>query len=73
MSGRKFVVRQITDRDGIREFSVARVSYPEFQKAVWVSSDGTPRCASCSGPLTAMLASCPHALAVKRYLRMVTK
>lgn len=34
--------------------------------SVWRSPDGTCRCTRCSGPLTAMLTSCPHAKAVKR-------
>jgi hypothetical protein len=33
---------------------------------VWRTPDGTCRCVRCSGPLTAMSATCPHARAVKR-------
>ena len=35
--------------------------------AVWIIS-GKPSCVYCQGPLQAMLSSCPHARAVKRYL-----
>ena len=35
---------------------------------VWVS-DGLVMCTVCSGPLQAMLSSCPHARAVKRYIK----
>jgi hypothetical protein len=34
--------------------------------SVWRSADGTCRCTQCSGPLSAMLTSCPHSRAVKR-------
>lgn len=36
---------------------------------VWVGYDGTPACAVCYGPLQAMLRSCVHAKAVKRYIK----
>lgn len=38
----------------------------DYTTAVWRSADGTCQCTRCSGPLQAMLASCPHAQAVKR-------
>ena len=57
------------DSDGIREFYVHKGTVPVYMAtSVWVSSDGVPRCTSCSGPLKAMLASCSHAKAVKRFL-----
>lgn len=41
-----------------------------FQGAaqVWVSDDGRCRCTQCSGALVAMLTTCKHARAVKRWL-----
>jgi hypothetical protein len=55
--------------NGIREFYVHIGTVPAYAaKQVWVGTDGIPRCVSCSGPLTAMLASCRHAKAVKRFL-----
>jgi hypothetical protein len=33
---------------------------------VWRTPDGICRCTQCSGPLTAMSASCAHAKAVRR-------
>lgn len=38
----------------------------DYTTSVWRASDGVCFCTRCSGPLRAMLTSCPHAKAVKR-------
>lgn len=66
---RRYEIRETLDKDGIREFLVGYPDQPDYERVgVWVSADGTARCVDCQGRLTAMLASCPHARAVKRYL-----
>lgn len=66
----RYTVTDLGERDGIRDFRVQENNQPDYECAgVWVSRNDIPRCASCSGPLSAMLASCPHAKAVKRYLK----
>jgi nitrite reductase/ring-hydroxylating ferredoxin subunit len=65
----RYEIRETSDRDGIREFLVGTAGQLDYERAgVWVSSDGVARCVECQGRLTAMLASCPHARAVRRYL-----
>lgn len=67
---RRYEIRQTLDRDGIREFLVGYAGQPDYERVgVWVGSDGTARCVDCQGRLTAMLASCSHARAVRRYLQ----
>lgn len=51
-----------------REFYVHKGTRPVYGTPIVEISGGVPRCRSCSGPLTAMLASCSHAKAVKRFL-----
>jgi hypothetical protein len=71
MTVHRYEVRQTIDKDGIREFLVGTAGQPDYERVgVWVGRSGTPRCVECQGRLTAMLTSCPHALAVKRYLAM---
>lgn len=66
----RWTVTQMSDIGGIREFRVHKGTVPVYMaNRVWVSADNVPRCVSCSGPLTAMLASCAHALAVKRAMK----
>lgn len=73
-SRKQYTVTDQGTRDGIRDFVVRENGQPEWEWAgVWVGKDDTPRCASCSGPLVAMSASCPHAKAVQRYLRKERK
>lgn len=65
----KYTVTDLGTRDGIRDFRVQENDQPDYECAgVWVSTGDVPRCTSCQGRLTAMLAGCPHAKAVKRYL-----
>lgn len=65
----RYTVTDKGTRDGIRDFIVQENGQPDYERAgVWVGQSDIPRCASCSGMLTAMLASCPHAKAVKRFL-----
>lgn len=55
---------------GSRSFYVHKGTRPVFgTPVVWVGDDNVPRCTNCSGPLRAMLTSCPHARAVKRFLK----
>lgn len=66
----KYTVTDLGTRDGIRDFRVQENDQPDYECAgVWVGRSDIPRCASCSGRLTAMLASCPHTNAVKRFLK----
>jgi hypothetical protein len=64
----RYEIKQISDRDGIREFAVGNPDQPEYERRVWVSGDGVPRCVNCPGLLTAMKASRRHAMAVRRFL-----
>lgn len=71
---RRYQIRFASDRDGIKEYHVGTEGQPDYERVgVWVGRDGTPRCVECQGRLTAMLASCPHAQAVKRYLKKLRK
>lgn len=71
---RRFEIRQTANRDGIQEYLVGYSEQPDYERVgVWVGRDGTPRCVDCQGRLTAMLASCPHARAVRRYLGLDRK
>jgi hypothetical protein len=65
----RYEVRETIDKDGIKEFLVGTAGQPDHARVgVWVGREGIPRCVDCQGRLTAMLAGCPHARAVKRYL-----
>lgn len=71
---RRYEIKFVSDRDGIQEYRVGTEDQPDHERVgVWVSRDEIPRCVDCQGRLTAMLASCPHAQAVKRYLKKLAK
>lgn len=66
-------VKGFTGADGllVRVFKVynPRDSWDGLQAQVWIGSDGKPACTVCSGPLSAMLSTCRHCCAVRRYLK----
>lgn len=65
----RYTVSEEFTKDGITQFRVSLPNQATWQAVgVWVGSDDTPRCVECSGRLVAMLANCPHARAVKRYI-----
>ncbi len=56
---------------GTQNYLVRKTTDPEYANVhVWVykGSPVTARCCHCSGPLSAMLTTCRHASAVKRFL-----
>lgn len=67
---RRFNIKEVEPYIGDgREFLVWKGTVPEYMAfRVSLGSDDKPRCGKCSGALTAMLASCPHAMAVKRFV-----
>lgn len=70
----RYTVKDQGIRYGIRGFIVSVDGQPEWEQAgVWVGRGDKPRCASCSGLLVAMSASCPHARAVVRFLKARAK
>lgn len=69
---RRYEIKLELDKDGIRTFSVGFPDQPDYERVgVWVGKGDVPRCTQCSGLLAAMMASCKHAQAVKRYLASV--
>lgn len=69
----RYEIEMTIDKDGIQEYLVGLPGQRKFERVgVWVGREGIPRCVECQGRLTAMLASCKHARAVKRYLKRHT-
>lgn len=66
---KRYVIKLLSDVDGIVEYRVAAsTDQPVFEQTkVWISN-GVPRCTRCSGIIAAMSASCRHVKAVKRFL-----
>ena len=63
----RFVVEETKGFSRTRVFLVRRPEQQAWESInVWVSENGRAQCVSCSGPLQAMLSSCPHAKAVAR-------
>jgi hypothetical protein len=68
---KKYVVTREASRD-FRKVRVYRVRLAGSEEwtgfDVWIQPDGSGNCTDCSGPLQAMLSSCPHVAAVKRFI-----
>ena len=68
----RWVVTEGEAFSGRRVYKVRRPEWPTWQTiSVW-ADPGQPtsaRCVECSGPLRAMLATCKHEMAVRRFLR----
>lgn len=65
----RYDVTEVKGFNSTRVFNVVEVraiAGPGRAVNVWLSD--RPRCTDCSGPLKAMLSSCPHANAVRRYV-----
>lgn len=62
----KYIVKEIEGFDDVRVFHVSD-NKNDLNVQVWLSH-GTTNCTYCYGPLSAMLANCPHCKAVKRHL-----
>ena len=58
-------ISETTDVWGVED---TKTVYPYRHTDVWVRGDRI-NCASCFGPLQAMLSSCEHASAVRRHLK----
>jgi hypothetical protein len=71
---RKFTIIEMEEFNGTRVFKVSWDGKPFAINwtDVWVQPGDTPRCVRCSGPLRAMLRTCKHAMAVRRYLVRAT-
>lgn len=65
---RRFQIEELEGFAKVRVFLVRRRGQEKYQGVnVWWA-DGQARCVKCSGPLTAMLTSCSHAKAIKRFM-----
>jgi hypothetical protein len=70
VSAARWVVTRVPKEDfsDVRVYRVSRPGTPDYAAvAVWWNvRRGRGNCVACSGPLSGMSASCPHARAVRR-------